>query len=216
MADLVALWPLFGLRITTPRLELRLPSDDDLAQLVSLARRGIHDPVTMPFEVPWTDVPSPRFEWESLQHHWQARAQLSASSWRLGFAVRCEGEVVGLQSISADDFPRLRTAETGSWIGREHHGRGIGSEMRRAVVHFGFEVLGALALTSAAFVDNLASQRVSAAVGYEPNGRRFRMQRDQRAEQVLFELTRERWLATPRDLAVTVTGWDAGRAQLGL
>lgn len=216
MASLVDLWPLFGLRIATPRLELRLPTDDDLAELVALSLRGIHDPATMPFGVPWTDVPSPRFEWESLQHHWGSRANLSAASWRLGFGVCCDGELVGVQSIDADDFPRLRTAETGSWLGQAHHGRGIGTEMRRAIVHFGFEVLGALAVTSSAFVDNPASQKVSLAVGYEPNGRQFNAQRDHRGEQIRFLLTRERWLATRTDLPVTVTGWDACRDQLGL
>ncbi|MEZ5410238.1 MAG: GNAT family protein [Acidimicrobiales bacterium] len=216
MASLVDLWPLFGLRIATPRLELRLPTDDDLAELVELSLRGIHDPATMPFGVPWTDVPSPRFEWESLQHHWGGRVGLSAESWRLGFGVRCDGELVGIQSIQADTFPLLRTAETGSWLGLAHHGRGIGTEMRRAVVHFAFEALGALAVTSSAFVDNAASQRVSLAVGYEPNGRRFNTRRNQRGEQIWFLLTRERWLATRTDLPVTVTGWEPCRAQLGL
>jgi len=57
---------------------------------------------------------------------------------------------------------------------------------------------------------------VSLAVGYEPNGRQFNAQRDQRGEQIRFLLTRERWLATRSDLPVTVTGWEACRAQLGL
>lgn len=216
MASLVDLWPLFGLRITTPRLELRLPTDDDLAELVEVSQRGIHDPSAMPFGVPWTDVPSPAFEWGSLQHHWRGRVELSAASWDLDFAVLCDGELVGVQGIEARDFPRLRTAGTGSWLGRAHHGRGIGTEMRRAVVHFGFEALGALAITSSAFVDNPASQKVSLAVGYEPNGRQFNAQRDQRGEQIRFLLTRERWLATRTDLPVTITGWDPCRAQLGL
>ena len=216
MASLVDLWPLFGLRITTPRLELRLPTDEDLGELVELSRQGIHDPATMPFAVPWTDVPSPRFEWESLQHHWGSRVNLSAASWRLGFGVRCEGELVGVQSIRADDFPRLRTAETGSWLGQGYHDRGIGTEMRRAVVHFAFEALGALAITSSAFVDNPASQRVSLAVGYEPDGIQFNAQRDQRGQQIRFLLTRERWLATRTNLPVTVTGWEPCQAQLGL
>ena len=50
-------WPLFDLRVRTPRLELRYPSDDDLVALVDLARMGIHPPETMPFSTPWTDVP---------------------------------------------------------------------------------------------------------------------------------------------------------------
>ena len=213
--SLVDLWPLFGLRITTPRLELRHPTDDDVAELVELSRHGIHDPATMPFGVPWTDVPSPRFEWESLQHHWGNRVNLSPRSWRLNFAVRCEGRMVGAQGIHADDFPTLRTAETGSWLGQAHQGRGIGTEMRRAVVHFGFETLGALAITSSAFTDNLASQRVSTNVGYEPNGTMVTARRDTRGEQIRFLLTRERWLATRTDLPVEVSGWDACRAQLG-
>ena len=42
-------WPLFGLRLRTPRLTLRLPTDDDLARLAQFVERGIHDPATMPF-----------------------------------------------------------------------------------------------------------------------------------------------------------------------
>ncbi|MCP3800659.1 hypothetical protein NLX83_15435 [Allokutzneria sp. A3M-2-11 16] len=40
---LVDHFPLVGLRLTTPRLELRLPSPEDLAS------DGIHDPGVMPF-----------------------------------------------------------------------------------------------------------------------------------------------------------------------
>jgi len=32
-------WPLFGLRITTPRLELRIPDDEDLAELFAALKR---------------------------------------------------------------------------------------------------------------------------------------------------------------------------------
>ena len=51
-------WPLFDLRIRTPRLELRLPSDDDLLALMALARSGVHDPGETPFLVPWDELPS--------------------------------------------------------------------------------------------------------------------------------------------------------------
>ena len=60
------LWPLFDLRLRTERLELRLPNDDEIAQLCEVARAGIHDPEEMPFAFPWTDKPSPRFEREFL------------------------------------------------------------------------------------------------------------------------------------------------------
>jgi hypothetical protein len=39
-AVLVDLWPQFGLIIMTPRLELRLPREEDLAALAEVAARG--------------------------------------------------------------------------------------------------------------------------------------------------------------------------------
>src|SRR6476661_7534358 len=47
-------WPLFDLHITTPRLELRYPTDDDLFALAGIPAEGIHDPETMPFAKPFT------------------------------------------------------------------------------------------------------------------------------------------------------------------
>jgi hypothetical protein len=55
-------WALFDLRIWSERLELRLPTDDELVELCWLARSGIHDPAEMPFGAAWTDQPSPQFE----------------------------------------------------------------------------------------------------------------------------------------------------------
>jgi hypothetical protein len=37
-------WPLFGLVLRTPRLELRLPGLDRLAELADPAAAGVHDP----------------------------------------------------------------------------------------------------------------------------------------------------------------------------
>ncbi|GAA0542002.1 hypothetical protein [Actinomadura livida] len=39
---LVDHFPLLGLRLSTPRLELRLPSSEELATLAELAAEGIH------------------------------------------------------------------------------------------------------------------------------------------------------------------------------
>lgn len=48
-------WPLLDLRLTTPDLELRLPTGEELATLADVAAAGVHDPEFMPFGVPWTD-----------------------------------------------------------------------------------------------------------------------------------------------------------------
>lgn len=209
-------WPLFGLRIRTPRLELRSPTDDDLCELLEVARAGVHDPATMPFTVAWTDLTSPEFEREALRYWWRCRAECTVSSWALPFAVALDGELVGLQSLAATDFGELRTAETGSWLGRAHQGRGIGTEMRAAVLHLAFAHLGALAVTSAAFVDNVASRRVSVATGYQPNGTSFALRRGERDEQIRFLLTAERWPEVRPDFAIEVDGFEPCRSFLGL
>jgi hypothetical protein len=47
----------------------RRPVDDELAvQLAALAAGGVHDPDFMPFMIPWTDVPSPQQERNTLLH----------------------------------------------------------------------------------------------------------------------------------------------------
>jgi hypothetical protein len=50
-------WPLSGLRVRTPDLELRWPSLADLDALAGLAAEGVHDAGVQPFTVPWTDAP---------------------------------------------------------------------------------------------------------------------------------------------------------------
>ncbi len=51
------IWPLFDLEVVTPRIVLRYVTDELGATLATLAAKGIHDPATMPFSEPWTDVP---------------------------------------------------------------------------------------------------------------------------------------------------------------
>src|SRR5437588_682625 len=68
-------WPLFALRVRTPRLELRYPDDDDVVALAELGARGVHEPDFMPFTTAWTDAPSPEQERNTLQHYWLQPAQ---------------------------------------------------------------------------------------------------------------------------------------------
>jgi len=43
--------PLAGLRLHTPRLELRWPTPDDLDEITTLAGAGVHDPQVQPFSI---------------------------------------------------------------------------------------------------------------------------------------------------------------------
>jgi len=62
-----AIWPLTGLEVVTPMLTLRYIIDDLGVELALLAAEGVHDPATMPFSTPWTDVPSPELERNTLR-----------------------------------------------------------------------------------------------------------------------------------------------------
>ncbi|MEY2566039.1 MAG: hypothetical protein QOE35_568 [Actinomycetota bacterium] len=186
-------WPLFDLQIRTPRLELR-PIDDELAvELAGVVSSGIHDPDTMPFTVPWTDLEPPRLQRNALQYWWHLRAEWKPDKWSLPMAVVSEGRAVGVQDLLAERFPTLRTVNTGSWLGRAHQGQGIGKEMRAAVLHLAFDGLGALMAYSGAYEDNAASLGVSRALGYEENGDVIAVRRDESARLINLKLPRERW-----------------------
>jgi RimJ/RimL family protein N-acetyltransferase len=208
-------WPLLGLTLTTPRLELRLPTGEELAELAELAAEGVHDPDRMPFSVPWTDLP-PRARARSVvQHHWLRLGTWTPDDWSLNLAVFESGRIVGLQTIAARDYATLREVSTGSWIGLRHQGRGIGTEMRAAVLHLGFAGLGAAEATSGAFADNPSSFWVSSKLGYEPDGVQHLVVRGQVTEMRRLRLTRTRW-QEHRRTDVTINGLDDCLPLLGL
>jgi RimJ/RimL family protein N-acetyltransferase len=208
-------WPLFDLRVRTPRVELRLPTDDDLVDLASLAAAGIHDPAEMPFQHPWTDRPQGELERALFQWHWSARAEWRPDEWRLTLAVLSDGGVVGVQDVGGSKFAVRRTVVTGSWLGRQHQRRGLGKDMRTAALHLAFDGLEAEWAESAAFLDNAASILVSRAVGYDDNGLGIEARRGQPAVQQRFLMSRARWLANRRD-DITIEGLDRCRPMFGV
>ncbi len=200
-------WPLFDLRIRTPRLELRLPTDENLLRLVALTDEGIHDPATMPFLNPWTDAPAPVRHRDSLQWWWRSRASWKLDDWTFTGAVFLDGLPIGVQDLMAKRFGEVRTVETGSWLGRRHQGQGLGKEMRAAILHLAFDGLGAIEAYSRAFEDNPASLGTSRALGYSNNGTHLELRRGRPAVMVDLRLDRATWLAGRRD-DIEVTGLE--------
>ncbi len=168
--DVVEMWPPFGLRVTCGPLVLRVLRDTDFPEVLAVAHAGIHDPDRLPFYVPWTEPKGTDLELAFMQYHWLNRANLSPDSWSLDLGVWEEGRFVGVQGVSTQDFPVTRTGETGSWLGQEFHGRGLGTLMRQAMCVLCFDHLGFEEVTSAAFSDNPQSLGVSSKVGYRANG----------------------------------------------
>lgn len=194
-----AVWPLFDLVVRTPRLEVRLPREDEFPDLVALADQGIHDPDTMPFFVAWTDLEPARRARETAQWLWGRRADWSPDKWTFTGAVFVDGHVVGIQDVGAEHFRSVRSVETGSWLGRAHQGQGLGREMREAVLHLAFAGLGAEEALSGAFEDNAASLATSRAVGYAENGEARGPRREGSARTIRFRLDRAGWERHRRD-----------------
>jgi RimJ/RimL family protein N-acetyltransferase len=208
-------WPLYGLRIRTPRLELRLPDEADLDDLIDVALDGVHDPAQMPFDIPWTDVPAADLPASFLQYHWHNHASFGPDQWSLDLAVVVDGQPIGVQGIGSERFPALREFTTGSWIGRRFHGQGIGTEMRTAVLQFAFDHLAAEYANSGAWWDNAASLAVSRKLGYRDNGRCRKVRRDTVDEQVQLRLGRADW-EPRRRTDIEVTGYEPCRPLFGL
>ncbi|WP_210648645.1 GNAT family N-acetyltransferase [Nocardioides sp. SYSU D00065] len=215
MSSVADLFPPLGLTIEAGPLVLRGISDDVLAELCDLAVGGIHDPAVMPFSVPWTDAPPEQLARNTAAYHWRARAEFRPDAWGLHLAVFHDGQLVGTQAFETSDYLVTRTGETGSWLGRQFHGRGIGTAMRQVVCAFAFDHLGAAAVTSGAFLDNPASLAVSRKLGYRPNGIRRLKRRE--GELALNQAL----LLEPQDLVrgphpLRVSGLAALREAIGL
>lgn len=160
--------PLFDLRLRTPRLELRLPTDGELEELRAVALAGIHPAEFMPFSVAWTDDPELA---DFLAFHESRRSSWTAEEWHLELGVWLDGELVGSQGVGSERFATTRTVGTGSWLGKAFQGRGVGTEMRTAVLELAFRGLGAELARSGAVDGNAASLRVSEKLGYRIVGR---------------------------------------------
>lgn len=197
-------WPLFGLSVRTPRLELRLPREDEFAALIDVVDAGIHEPGTMPFSFPWTDnEPNARAR-QAAQFWWRQRANWNPHDWAFTGAVFIEGQPAGVQELSAKDFGAVRAVETGSWLGLANQGKGFGREMREAVLHLAFAGLGAEEALSGAFEDNESSLATSRAVGYDENGEARGRRRDGSGRTIRFRMSRQRWEGRRRrDIEIT-------------
>ncbi|GAA1854383.1 GNAT family N-acetyltransferase [Asanoa iriomotensis] len=200
-------WPLLALRVRVGPVELRPPSEADLAALAALAFDGVQKPGTRTFLTPWTDLPpAERARWV-VQSTWSDFGDWTPASWSLGLAALRDGVVVGMQALRASSFGQLREVGTWSWLGLSHQGRGTGTLMRQAVLHLAFEGLGAEQAATASFVDNPAPLAVSHKLGYENDGITRDLLHNEVVVSQRLRLTRARWASLARP-EVSVVGLE--------
>ena len=198
----MSLYPPLDVRIRTPRLELHGASDELLARLAPLVRAGKADEDPPPYDDPfWAYEPDPDRRVQLwLRGIWRGRGTVRPGGvWRVHFVVMVEGEPVGMQDVIGHDFDDFGTAETFSWLSSDVRGRGIGTEMRSAILHFAFEGLGAKEAHSEANIGPNGSSGVSKWLGYEPNGTAWATCNGEPSLGQRWRLTRESWLTRRRD-----------------
>jgi RimJ/RimL family protein N-acetyltransferase len=195
----VSLEPLWEIRLRTPRLELRLPSEAELVELFHVAEGGIHPPEEMPFYVPWTD--DLRLD-AFLEFHRGTWAAWRPERWSFNLIAFLDGKPIGSQGADAVDFAARREVQTGSWLGAPYQDKGLGTEQRAAVLEFAFAGLGADAAVSGSFVHNVKSQRVSEKLGYRMTGTRMLESRGELVEQYDYRLERSDW-GSPIEVEIT-------------
>jgi RimJ/RimL family protein N-acetyltransferase len=190
-------WPLFGLVIRTPDLELRALREADAFALAEGLEPDLElDP--------------------TLQSYWRSHASWTVENWNLSFGVWHGDTLIGTQTLEGEQFLEKRVVDSSSYLRPEWRGKGLGKEMRRAVLTLAFGELGAEWAVSSAWADNAASLGVSRALGYELNGlsRHTSEGRASVLQHVL--LTRQRWEASGGSAGITIRGFDACRPMFGL
>ena len=208
-------WPLIGLRVETPRVTLRYPNDADLLELAELARRGVNvegEPQWFSFD--WAGLPPDERARSVLQFHWRIRGDWTLDDWNCEFVVVVDGSVVGSQGIQAKQFGGVGSVVSGSWLGPDVRNRGIGKEMRAAILHFAFAGLGARRSESAAYDDNERSIGVSRHLGYRDNGVHRTTRGDGAGWQLQFVLERDDWEQKRRN-DIEIVGLEACRELFG-
>ena len=205
-SELRDLWPLYALRLTTGDLELRYPTEAELPAFVDIIEAGIHLPTRCRSG---SRGPTRRRQ--------SATSRPTSGGWAAGALVRRRvvltigvwerGRAIGFQDLRAEHFPihrRSRPARGSAWRTRA---AGVGKLMRQAILTLAFDHLGAEVAETEAFLDNPASNRVSLAVGYEPNGFGRLAPRGAPRETQKFRMTLEGWRARPRP-AIVVEGLE--------
>jgi RimJ/RimL family protein N-acetyltransferase len=194
-------YPLLDVRVTTPTLELRGATDNLLDELADVVRDGKAHADPSPYDDPMSFYePDPDVrvaQW--LRAIWRGRGKVEPDAWRLYFVVVVDGHPVGMQDLIGVNFSTFGTVTSFSWLVDDQRGRGLGHEMRDAILHLAFDGLGAKEASSDAFVDNHGSNAISRDLGYEPNGSDWATRQGEPALLNRWRLTRDNWEQRRRD-----------------
>ncbi|MGC4941486.1 GNAT family N-acetyltransferase [Kribbella sp. DT2] len=203
-------WPLRHLRLTTERLVLRPPTDEELAAIADVAAGGISRPGEYAFLNAWPYLPPPERARRVMQMYWSHLGAWTQDEWELSLGVFHDDTPLGMVGLMGSEFGVLREVKTWSWLGLAHQRKGYGTEARIALLHLAFEGLDAEAARTEVFQDNAGSQGVSRRLGYRPDGISRDVLHGKPVISDRLRLTREDWFGVERP-KVEITGLDECR-----
>jgi RimJ/RimL family protein N-acetyltransferase len=207
-------WPLFDLRLTTPDLQLTTATEADQVGLSALMSADVEpDPAAPSYNIADDGL---RLGIYTHQAYWKAFGTWRPESWTLPFAVRRDGELIGLQQLEGEDFAVLRTVDSFSFLATRARGTGYGKQMREAVLALAFGPLAAVRAITSAWRDNHASLGVSRALGYVANGETLHRREADVDVMVHLRLSRDDWLARTDRPTVDIAGFEPCRPLFGL
>lgn len=213
----MTLYPPLDVLVRTPHLELRAATDERLAALAPLVAAGYANAEPPPWDDPsafYDPDPDTRVHrW--LQAVWRARGTVRPDAWRLAFVAFVDDEPVGQQDLTGHDFNDFGTVESTSWVSSKRRGRGIGTEMRSAILHLAFQGLKAREAHSEGAMDNVGSNAVSERLGYTRNGVAWATHQGKPVLGQRWRLTRDEW-ATGRRADIELSGVSACRQTLDI
>jgi len=195
-------WPLHGIRLRTADLDLRVMTEADLPVLCAL----LPDDLSMnPHATRYAGLDDRANRRAVLvQGYWRALGLWSPDDWALPFVVRSGGDVVGAQWLEGPDWRSDHAVDSSSWLVPTARGRGLGKQMRAAVLALAFGPLRAETAISSAVVDNASSLGVSRALGYLDTHRSVLEHSGETLQHV--RLTRASWLASDHARGIRVEG----------
>lgn len=156
-------------RLTTERLLLTLPDEQDVPALLAYAQRN--DGPQRPWSPP---TPPDAFTQEhALRRIRGGREQLAAGS-HVRFWLRWrhdeQGPFVGALTLSGIELGPFRCARVGYHLDHECQGKGLMSEALRAVIRYAFEQLRLHRLEASVIPSNERSVRVLERAGFVVEG----------------------------------------------
>ena len=196
------------LEIHGPTLVLRYPQASDAAGLFELGS----DPEMARYLswAPYTEL--------AQAESFIARTESDRETGKeLGFVVARDEEILGF-TVFTDPRPRDCSVTIGTWLGTQHWGTGVNSELKGLMAALAFKAMGVERLSVYAAASNDRSRAALAKVGFTEEGvlRRFNRHGDEWFDCAIGSILRDEYLAGPLShLAAEITGEVPANWQYG-